>query len=200
MRFGLVEDYENVIKGGPWFIGGHFLTVRAWEPNFKPTNAVCNMVVVWIRLPQLPFIYYNPGVLKEIGNAIEAVLRVDSNTASEVRSRFARICIQVNLDKSLITTILLERVVQEVLYEGISTLCFFCGRVGHQQEGCPFTINIRTPTTEVEESNANADQFESSREDGAASQEVGKVGSDLKGDGKETYGPWLLVKRKKSNQ
>ena len=21
MRFGLVEDYENVIKGGPWFIG-----------------------------------------------------------------------------------------------------------------------------------------------------------------------------------
>lgn len=49
----------------------------------------------------------------------------------------------------------------------------------------------------MEESNANADQFESSREDGAASQEVGKVGSDLKGDGKETYGPWLLVKRKK---
>jgi len=28
MRFGLVKDYGNVIKGGPWFIGGHCLTIR----------------------------------------------------------------------------------------------------------------------------------------------------------------------------
>ncbi|XP_023900912.2 uncharacterized protein LOC112012760 [Quercus suber] len=98
MRFGLVEDYENVIKGGPWFIGGHFLTVRAWEPNFKPAQAVCNMVAVWIRLPELPFEYYDPGVLREISNAIGPVLRVDFNMASEARGRFARICIQVNLD------------------------------------------------------------------------------------------------------
>lgn len=46
MRFELVEDYENVIKGGPRFIGAHFLTIRAWEPNFKPVSAVCNMVAV----------------------------------------------------------------------------------------------------------------------------------------------------------
>ena len=82
MRFGLVEDYENVIKGGPWFICEHFLTVRAWEPNFKPANAVCNMVAVWIRLPELPFEYYDLGVLREIGNAIGPVLRVDSNMAT----------------------------------------------------------------------------------------------------------------------
>ena len=70
MRFGLVEDFENVIKGGPWFIGGHFLTIRAWELNFKPASAMCNAVAVWIRLPELPFEYYNPRVLKDIGTAI----------------------------------------------------------------------------------------------------------------------------------
>ena len=82
MRFGLVEDYKNVINGGPWFISGHFLTVRAWEPNFKPANAVCNMAAMWIRLPELPFEYYDPRVLREIGNAIGPVLRVDSNMAT----------------------------------------------------------------------------------------------------------------------
>lgn len=131
MRFGLVEDFENVIKGGRWFIGGHFLTIKAWEPNFKPASVVCNLVAVWIRLLELPFEYYDPRVLREIGSAIGPVLRVDSNTASEARGRFARICIQVNLDKLLTTSILLEGVVQEVLYEGINTLCFSCGRVGH---------------------------------------------------------------------
>ena len=98
MRFGLVEDFENVIKGRPWFIGGHFLTIRAWEPNFKPASAVCNAVAVWIRLPELPFEYYDPGVLKDIGTAIGPVLRVDSSTTSEARGRFARVCVQVNLD------------------------------------------------------------------------------------------------------
>lgn len=29
IRVGLIEDYENVIRGGPWFIGKHFLTIRA---------------------------------------------------------------------------------------------------------------------------------------------------------------------------
>lgn len=36
IRFGLVEDYDKVLKGGPWFVGGHYLTLRVWEPNFKP--------------------------------------------------------------------------------------------------------------------------------------------------------------------
>ena len=36
IRFGLVEDYDMVLKGGPWFVGGHYLTLRVWEPNFKP--------------------------------------------------------------------------------------------------------------------------------------------------------------------
>ena len=91
IRFGLVEDYDNVLKGGPWFVGGHFLNIRVWEPNFKPTTAVCNMVAVWIRLFELPIEFYALCVLKEIGNAIGPMLRIDSNTTVEARGRYARI-------------------------------------------------------------------------------------------------------------
>ena len=118
----------------------HFLTVRAWEPNFKPSNVVCNMVAVWVRLLELPIEYYDPRVLREVGSAIGLVLWENLNTASNVRGRFARICIQVDLNKPLSTRILLEGVVQEVQYEGINTLCFSCGRVGHRREGCPYII------------------------------------------------------------
>ncbi|XP_075652007.1 uncharacterized protein LOC142622427 [Castanea sativa] len=91
MRFGLMEDYNNVLNGGPWFIGEHFLSIRRWEPNFKPAKASCSSVAVWIRLPKLPFEYYEIEVLKEIGNAIGPVLRIDSNTTSEARG-FRSLC------------------------------------------------------------------------------------------------------------
>nr|POE71176.1 hypothetical protein CFP56_34547 [Quercus suber] len=38
-RLSLREDFENVLKKGPWFIGDHFLSLRPWEPNFKPAAA-----------------------------------------------------------------------------------------------------------------------------------------------------------------
>lgn len=97
-----MEDYNNVLNGGPWFIGEHFLSIRRWEPNFKPANASCSSVVVWIRFLELSFEYYEIEVLKEIGNAIGLVLGIDSNTTSEVRGQFARICVQVDLSKPLI--------------------------------------------------------------------------------------------------
>jgi len=38
-RLSLKEDFKNVLKKGPWFIGEHFLSLRPWEPNFRPAAA-----------------------------------------------------------------------------------------------------------------------------------------------------------------
>lgn len=106
---------------------------------------MCSLVVVWVQLPELPFEYYELRVLKEIGNAIGQVLRIVANTASETRGRYARICIQVDINKPLVRRILLEGVIQEIQYEGINSLCFSCGRVGHWQEGCQSTVQASSP-------------------------------------------------------
>lgn len=65
------------------------MTIRVSEPNFRPVNAVYNMVAVWIRLLELPIEYYELSVLREVGSTIGLVLRIDSNTGMEVRSRYA---------------------------------------------------------------------------------------------------------------
>lgn len=88
----LKEDYENILKRGPWFIGKHFLSIRSWELNFRLASANVNSVAVWIRLNDLLIEYYNLKALLQIGKSIGNVLRVDTHTASEAWGRFARLC------------------------------------------------------------------------------------------------------------
>lgn len=133
-------DYNRVLRGGPWFIGEHFLAIKPWEPYFKASESSFSLVAVWVRFPELPIEFYDRSVLLEIGKAIGPVLRIDSYTASGSRGSYACLCIQIDLKKPLINTIKVGRLYQKVIYEGLSALCFCCCRVGHKQEACGFRV------------------------------------------------------------
>src|SRR6266702_4541224 len=89
IKFDLKSDLDDVLKGGPWFVGQHFLAIRQWEPEFNASKALCSSVAVWIRLPQLLIEFYDPSILKKIGSTIGPVLRIDSHTINGERGRFA---------------------------------------------------------------------------------------------------------------
>lgn len=95
---------------------------------------------MWVRLNELPIEYYHAEALHHIGSSIGKVLRVDTFTATKSKDRFARLCIQVDVEKPLITTVLIEKLEQLMAYNGIHKLCFRCGRMGHRKETCPYTI------------------------------------------------------------
>lgn len=93
-----------------------------------------------MRLFELPLEFYDTSVLRETGSVIGPVLRIDSHTASETRGGYARLCVQIDLEKQLINSIQVGRSVLRVLYEGISSLFFCCGRVGYKQENCSYFV------------------------------------------------------------
>ncbi|KAJ7957632.1 Endonuclease/exonuclease/phosphatase [Quillaja saponaria] len=90
-RFYKLEDMQKVLKEGPRFINAHFMTIRAWTPNFKASTATFSSVATWIRLPELPIECYD--ILKEIVGDIGVVLRIDENIAESLRGLFARLYI-----------------------------------------------------------------------------------------------------------
>nr|POF19297.1 hypothetical protein CFP56_17673 [Quercus suber] len=99
IRFGLKEDLDHVIAGGLWFIEEHFLSIRPWSPNFRPSTASVSSVAIWARLLELPIEYYHEDILKDIGASIGPVLRIDTHTASGSKGRYARVCVQVQDEK-----------------------------------------------------------------------------------------------------
>lgn len=183
IRFSLKEDYERVLKDGPWFVGGHYLSIRNWEPNFKPSMASITSIIVWIRLSELPIEYYKPSVLWELGQAIGPVLRVDTHTTTKSKGRFARIYVQINFEKPLIKLIWTGGIEQLVLYEGINSLCFSYDCVGHKVKCYPYTT--KTPVN-------RDDRKEEDKVDGHVT-----VASECNKPSEDAYGPWVLVSRKK---
>ena len=119
VRFYSKDDYDAILDKGPWFIGENFLSILPWEPNFKPSTAIVSSIATWIRLNELPIEYYEANTLKRIGTAIRNVLRIEGHIAMEVRGRYARLCVQVDINKPLITSILIRDIEQSVSYEGI---------------------------------------------------------------------------------
>ena len=105
IKFDSRSGFEEVLKGGLWFIGEHYLSLRPWVPNFRASEASVSPVAIWVKLPELPVEYYHKDSLLKIGSGLGPVLRVDFNTAAGTKGHFARICVQLDLEQPLIRTI-----------------------------------------------------------------------------------------------
>ena len=86
-------------------------------------------MAVWVRLPRLLVEYYDPLALQEITRMIELVLQIDAHIALEVRGRYARFCVQLDLDKPLPRNLRLGNFKQIIQYEGLNLFCQSCGRI-----------------------------------------------------------------------
>nr|POE82544.1 hypothetical protein CFP56_71974 [Quercus suber] len=85
VKFELVADVDQILKGGPWFIGQPFLAIRQWKPEFKASSTTLSSVAVWIRLPELPIEFYETNALLKIGigHKLEACLFIIRETPKE---------------------------------------------------------------------------------------------------------------------
>ncbi|KAK9030375.1 hypothetical protein V6N11_031802 [Hibiscus sabdariffa] len=115
------DDFLTVLTDGPWTIFGHYLTVEPWSPDFSPSQPYPSKVIAWIRLPDLPTTLYKRSLIDEIDNCIDHVVRIDYQTESGCRGRFACMAIRVDLNMPLVSKLLVNGKLQIVEYECLPT-------------------------------------------------------------------------------
>jgi hypothetical protein len=158
----------------------HYLITREWTPNFHPNNATIEKAAVWVRIPDLPIEYYDAKILHFIGNRIGKTVKVDRNTLFQERGKYARVCVEVELNKPLLAMFELKDLVYKVEYEGLHMLCRNCGRFGHYLEGCPEknVAKVNPNVTGSGEVNTTMVNAEGGRTDNI---------------GENVAGPWVVV-------
>ncbi|KAI9114885.1 hypothetical protein K1719_013898 [Acacia pycnantha] len=149
VSFSNKEDREYAFQEGPWMIEDHYLIVQRWRPNFNPWKADQCVVAAWVRLPDVPFEFYNVESLRRIGNMIGKMIKVDRSTSIYDKGGFARICVEIDLKKPLLPTYLVFGEERAIVYEGLHNVCFSCGKYGHLKVACP--TNKPQSSTQVPE-------------------------------------------------
>lgn len=136
---------------GPWTIDGRILQLSPWRESFQPAFEKLSSAAVWIQLHHVPMELWGIELLESIASHFGKVLKFDEHTLSHTRSKYARVCIDLDLDQPLQKGTWIKYgenlVFILVLYEKLPVFCFKCGRVGHGESTCTFACS-RKPETD----------------------------------------------------
>lgn len=171
IRFSTAADYEHVLENGPWTIQGHYLTVSKFRPGFLPAQGCVAATLVWVRLPSLPLEFFHESILKRIGNKLGRAVKIDVHTMTVSRGKYARICVEMDLQKPLVSGVIINGTYIKVEYESLHQICFTCGKYGHRAEECPTNQETRGETVPEPPEKRRSDDVPS-----------------------DPFGPWMLVR------
>lgn len=136
VHFFAREDYLKVLEGGPWIILGHYLTVVKWRPNFRPSRQTITSTLIWLRFREVPFKMFDEESLADLGDLVGKTVKADPIIVEAYRGRYARVCVEIDLSKPLLSSVTVLEKPQLMEYEGLQLICFRCGRYGHRSKEC----------------------------------------------------------------
>lgn len=102
IHFACKLDYDHVLNSGFLLVFSHYVMLRKWRPNFDPDSKIIDHAVVWVRVPNLSIECYSKVFLWRLGHRIDNAVKIDGTTLGAMRGKYARLCVEVDLKKSLL--------------------------------------------------------------------------------------------------
>jgi hypothetical protein len=203
VKFDHAADRERVMDGGPWMMFDYYLTVQEWSQEFASPTAKVENTMVWIRFSGLNLFYYDESMLMALASAVGRPIKVDTNTLDVTRGRYARVCVEVNLNKPVVGKVWMRNHWYKVEYEGLHRICTLCGCYGHLSRECKTHTQKQevvkghvTPPPPLQDSSIQPQHRISNQslhqENLSTPPTLGVQPPPLE----ESHGDWLMVKRK----
>ncbi|KAL0309429.1 UNVERIFIED_CONTAM: hypothetical protein Sradi_5885200 [Sesamum radiatum] len=133
------SDFTRLWMRRIWYLNGFPMRVFKWSPTFTPENE-SSITPIWVRFPELPAHLFRKDALFAIANNIGTPLQIADSTFYQYNLANARVCVEIDLLKSLLKEIDLKicgaTIVQNIVDEQIPNYCSLCKHVGHRDAEC----------------------------------------------------------------
>ncbi|KAE8675071.1 hypothetical protein F3Y22_tig00111701pilonHSYRG00075 [Hibiscus syriacus] len=120
-----------------------YLTVQPWNRSFETEENHPSQVIVWIRLPGLPYHYYTKSLFCLLAAKIGKAVKIDYNTNSGERGKFAGLAVvvnvNVNVNKPLFRCNRIDGVISQILDCGFCNFVFDNASMDVRFHGPSFT-------------------------------------------------------------
>ncbi|KAL2904843.1 hypothetical protein RDABS01_003553 [Bienertia sinuspersici] len=141
VRFKSIEQWEQIWNDEPKFFNSKPVIMKRWDSEMELHKETIKIVPIWIRFPKLELKYWGHRNLHKLVDAIGTTLKIDRLTEQKERLAYARIMVEVDIQKELPDQInfINEKgisMVQTIEYEWRPNLCPKCNKYGHREEEC----------------------------------------------------------------
>ena len=89
LRFSNFEDRRLVFQLRPWYVNGLNLAIRNWTPFFDSYSALITKIDQWVRVPRLPWEFWDTDSLTTLLKLVGPLVSVDQNTLLHLKGKFA---------------------------------------------------------------------------------------------------------------
>jgi len=135
------DDRLKVLNGGPYFAYGRNLMLKIMPRCFRFGSEEMTTVPAWIQLPDLPLDCWNARALSKIASKVGIPISSDKMTRTIDRLSFARVLVEVDVSKDLVTSVAVKLPTgvvydQLVVFESTPIFCKKCRTFGHGEARC----------------------------------------------------------------
>ncbi|XP_045821901.1 uncharacterized protein LOC123914774 [Trifolium pratense] len=143
VKFDREDGKTKVINGVPWEIFDHYLSVCRFTSAINTTGSGISVIpntMVWVRISGLHVVYYDENFLLAVASAIGNPFQVDLHALQVEFGRFARVCVEIDLDTPMVSKVGINGEWYQIYYEDlhINVICTECASgYCHVHQECP---------------------------------------------------------------
>ncbi|XP_059669522.1 uncharacterized protein LOC132314715 [Cornus florida] len=148
-RFKSSIEVDTILSHGPWSLAGHPFSLLKWNQLNQSHPSHLGSLPIWTKFYNIPPNYWTAKGLSYIASAVGEPFYADEATEAITKLKFARICINLNLNKPLKHEIQLKMddssfVDIRIEYQWLPKIYGKCRQLNHSDANCP--LNYINPT------------------------------------------------------